>query len=226
MYKKKTDNILTGLFTVIIGICFLMIIKDIVSYRLAETEYREIKKDYTYPDQETAEDDQAEEKEQSSLSSDQTYFNRLYDINSDLVAVLSIPSIDLVYPVVQGNDNEEYLRRTFEGKQNPAGCLFMDYENDSGFADDNTYIYGHNMKDGSMFGGLKKMTGKDFDGTDVKAYITTKDGTSTFRFDKAEVVDILNYHAPEDKKGALTLYTCWANDKSRRLLVTFIREAS
>ena len=62
------------------------------------------------------------------------------------------------YPIVQGEDNEFYLHKTYEKNYNFAGTIFVDYENSSDFSDCNTLIYGHNMKNGSMFGSLKKFT--------------------------------------------------------------------
>ena len=62
------------------------------------------------------------------------------------------------YPIVQGKDNQTYLHQTYEKNYNFAGTIFVDYENGSDFNDCNTLVYGHNMKNGSMFGHLKKFT--------------------------------------------------------------------
>ncbi|MDO5423429.1 MAG: class B sortase [Eubacteriales bacterium] len=83
-------------------------------------------------------------------------FESLQAINEDIIGWLKVGALDISYPVTQGEDNEYYLHRTFEGVENFAGCIFMDYLNDVNFQDDNTIIYGHNMKDGSMFGTLRK----------------------------------------------------------------------
>ena len=58
--------------------------------------------------------------------------------------------------IVKGTDNEGYLHTTFEGNNSKSGCLFMDYRDNEDFSLFNTFIYGHNMKNGSMFGKLKK----------------------------------------------------------------------
>ncbi|MBD5483638.1 MAG: class B sortase [Lachnospiraceae bacterium] len=80
----------------------------------------------------------------------------LRGINEDYRAWLRIPALRLSYPLVEGPDNDYYLHYTFEKKYNAAGCLFIDYETASDFSDRNTFIYGHNMKNGSMFGCLKR----------------------------------------------------------------------
>ena len=58
--------------------------------------------------------------------------------------------------MVQGTDNSEYLHSTYKGTYNFAGTIFIDCENSRDFGDCNTIVYGHNMKNGSMFGSLKK----------------------------------------------------------------------
>lgn len=83
-------------------------------------------------------------------------FTELKNVNEDVIGWLKIRALDISYPLVQGEDNDFYLHRTFEKKDNFAGCIFMNSENEPDFTDMNTIIYGHNMKDGSMFGKLKK----------------------------------------------------------------------
>lgn len=70
---------------------------------------------------------------------------------------LYIEALDISYPVVQGPDNDTYLHTTYEGTSNFAGSIFLDYQNQDDFSDGNTIVYGHNMKNLSMFGKLKQM---------------------------------------------------------------------
>ncbi len=81
-------------------------------------------------------------------------FAALRQINPEVVAWLAAQGSALDYPVVQGADNDYYLTHLFTGEQNKLGCLFADYRGSSDFSDKNTVIYGHNMKDGSMFASL------------------------------------------------------------------------
>lgn len=80
----------------------------------------------------------------------------LKKVNEDVAAWLQMPGIELSYPVVQGADNNYYLHRSFEKDELFSGCLFLDAYNDPELQNLNTIIYGHNMRDGSMFAGLKK----------------------------------------------------------------------
>ena len=76
--------------------------------------------------------------------------------NGDAVAYLDIPGTQIQYPVVQSKDNEYYVTHTFAKKRRAAGAIFADAWNSSDFSDFNTVLYGHNMKDGSMFSGLRE----------------------------------------------------------------------
>ena len=83
-------------------------------------------------------------------------FTSLERINRDVVGWITAEGTEIDYPVVQGKDNDFYLRYLFTGERNKLGSIFMDYRNQSDFSDKNTIIYGHNMKDGSMFSSLAK----------------------------------------------------------------------
>lgn len=83
-------------------------------------------------------------------------FESLEKINPEVVAWLISQDAEIDYPVVQGRDNDHYLRHMFTGDLNKLGSIFMDYRNSRDFSDRNTIIYGHNMKDGSMFASLAK----------------------------------------------------------------------
>lgn len=83
-------------------------------------------------------------------------YSYLYALNQDLVGWLHIPNTNLDVQVVQGEDNDYYLRRDFYGKSSRYGCPYMDYKNDPKYLDDNTIIYGHHMTDGLIFSNLDK----------------------------------------------------------------------
>lgn len=82
-------------------------------------------------------------------------FEYLKNANPDVVAWIRRDDEKINYPVVKGKDNDFYLYRSLDKSKNKCGSIFMDYKNDGEFTDDITYIYGHNMKDGSMFASLK-----------------------------------------------------------------------
>ena len=100
-------------------------------------------------------------------------FSVLKQENEDIVGWLYLEDSPINYPVVQSNDNDYYLRRLVNGEYNIAGSLFMDYRNDSNLEDDNTIIYGHNMKNNTMFGSLQEYKSQDYyDNHKVMYYFT------------------------------------------------------
>ena len=73
-----------------------------------------------------------------------------------MVGWIYIPVLELSYPEVQGEDNTHYLHYTYEGTANSCGSIFLDSETAADMSDRNSFVYGHNMRNGSMFGSLKK----------------------------------------------------------------------
>lgn len=83
-------------------------------------------------------------------------FKGLSSINADVASWIYIPGVDISYPVVRGKDNDYYLQHTFEKNVSLSGAIFMDYQDSPDLVGFNTFIYGHNMRNGTMFGSLKK----------------------------------------------------------------------
>lgn len=81
-------------------------------------------------------------------------FDALSQLNPDCIAWLLCEDTTLSYPVVQGEDNAYYLNHLFNNETNGAGCLFLDAANQADFSDRNSIIYGHAMKNGTMFASL------------------------------------------------------------------------
>lgn len=92
-------------------------------------------------------------------------FEGLRKINADVVGWICLPAANISYPIVQSGDNEYYLHRAFDREYLFAGSIFLDEDNDSDFEDDNSIIYGHNMRDGSMFARLKEYQKEDVCGS-------------------------------------------------------------
>lgn len=102
-------------------------------------------------------------------------------MNSEAIGWIQIPSIARSYPVAHRGDNSYYLTHTFTGEENSSGCIFMDARNYSDFSDRNTIIYGHNMKNGTMFGMLNRYEDSDFYSSSGNTfYITTDNGTRAY----------------------------------------------
>lgn len=89
-------------------------------------------------------------------------FNKLIKMNDETVAYLKVKGTDIKYAVVKTDNNKYYLNHNFKKKYNVAGWIFADYRNKFDGSDYNIIIYGHNMKDTSMFGTLANVLKKDW----------------------------------------------------------------
>ena len=87
-------------------------------------------------------------------------FKKLKEQNPDTVAYIKVNNTNIDYIVVKGNDNDYYLHHSFRQKPNTAGWVFASYQNKIDGTDKNIVIFGHNMRDGSMFGTLKRVLTK------------------------------------------------------------------
>ena len=81
-------------------------------------------------------------------------FSELLKRNSDTVGWINVNNTNINYPVVQTNNNDDYLHKAFDGSKNQAGWIFADYRNDMENFDKNTIIYGHSRLNKTMFGSL------------------------------------------------------------------------
>jgi len=99
------------------------------------------------------EDDQLDQFNYKSVKVD---FDGLKRKNSETVGWIRFDDECINYPIMQSRDNSKYLNTGMDNNYNRCGSIFLDYLNSSDFSDYHTIIYGHNMKDGSMFGKLKK----------------------------------------------------------------------
>lgn len=83
-------------------------------------------------------------------------FEALLAVNPDIQGWIYCADTPIDYPVLYSENNDTYLRRDYEGNYSNAGSIFLEALNQPGFADSNTIVYGHNMRDGSMFAVLKE----------------------------------------------------------------------
>lgn len=153
MKEKKHTNFVNRILFLIALAVFLVAAGKLITigfdYYSADREYRDMQ-DYI----QTAEETEAESAEGSAprLAVD---FAALQEQNEDCIGWIYFENPDISYPVMKGVNNNEYLRTTFFGEARTAGSIFIDADNAADFSDENTFIYGHNMKDGTMFGQLK-----------------------------------------------------------------------
>ncbi|MBR4719820.1 MAG: class B sortase [Lachnospiraceae bacterium] len=147
----------------------VMVVTTYIEYRKAEEEYSQLESFVgTAEGQTDGVSDQSTEPEEETREFKRNYnrndfpdmeidYDGLYKKNRDYIGWLYVSSVNISYPVVQGTDNEYYLHNTFEHKPNFAGCIFIDCQDKADLTMFNTFVYGHAMKNGTMFGNLRKL---------------------------------------------------------------------
>ena len=161
--KKKSDVLLTIALIVAIAVfCYAAfnLYHIYTEYKKGTDEYNQIEEmAVTERDADSAEVAGPNAQLKPPIEVD---FDKLKSVNEDVVGWIYVDALpDISYPIVKGKDNQTYLHQTYEKNYNFAGTIFVDYENSGDFSDCNTLVYGHNMKNGSMFGHLKKFREDD-----------------------------------------------------------------
>ena len=162
-----------------LGSGFLMV-RDISQYSESAGAYEDIASHVELPEQtETPEDDNVETEpagEDPSVVLPTVDFDALRKTGPDIIGWLTLPDTAINYPVTQADDNEYYLHHLYDGTYNKVGCLFADHENQEDFSDRNTIIYGHNMRDGSMFAALNEYDEQSYFDGHPQMYLVTPGG--------------------------------------------------
>ena len=198
-------------------------------YHGAETGYQGLKKYIIEkPDMRKDPEEKPENQEEPEESLPEIDFDGLRAINGDVVAWIQIPGIGVDYPVVQGKGNEHYLHYTFDGKANKAGSIFLDCRNRADFTDSKVILYGHNMKDGSMFSNLKKYWDSDFrkEQGRVIIYLPRKVlECEVVEYRQVSMKDVVYEVKKEDEVGIpeqIVLSTCSSSSDKRLILKCII----
>lgn len=105
----------------------------------------------------------------------------LREENPDVVGWICIPDTELSYPLLQGEDNAFYLNHTWQRTRNSGGAIFLEQTSSADFADYHTIVYGHRMRNDSMFGTLKYYKDLDFWREHPCVYVVTVN--SAYRYD-------------------------------------------
>lgn len=149
--KKKYVIILITIFTIICLVGLIYSLMNIINWKKDVDDNKniveEIKENITID-----EDD-------DSIKID---FKSLKEQNSETIAYIKVNGTNIDYVVVKGNDNSYYLKHNFNKEYNIAGWIYADYHNKFDESDKNIVIFGHNTKDGSMFGTLKNVLDKSW----------------------------------------------------------------
>ena len=182
--KKLKKNVVNSVYNILIVMSVIgfittlfYILNENEKYRIADKNYEDIRglKVIT---------SQSENNEISLID-----FESLYKLNPDTVGWIGSEGLEIDYPIVQTKDNEFYLDHLFSLEKNKLGAIFMDYRNDHKLLDRNTIIYGHNMKNGSMFSSLTNYKKQDYYEMNPNILIVTNEVKYRVEFFAGVIVD-------------------------------------
>lgn len=221
MKKSKISLIiLIFLLSAVIVLCGVKIHSELSARNREKQNFDEIVSLVTVD-----ENDDSESEEQPSAES-QTEKKRnlkeLFNQNSDCIGWMYIPGTSVNYPVMHTPSNpQKYLRRDFYGNYSQSGVPFLDARCD--LVSTNLIIYGHNMRNGTMFSELKNYVNADFRYAHPIIEFETADRVHRFTVTNVKITDTADkkYNEIYSENGRfLTLSTCYGNRKSGRILVT------
>lgn len=174
------------------------LMKILDSYRRTDEEYRKIAGEYTSPAAEDSSSPDAAGQAEAGDGEDgpeiedadpplAVDWDGLKKENSDIVAWIYVDATGISYPVCRTDNNSYYLHHTFRKTYLYAGSIFEDYLCAPDFSDPNTFVYGHNMKSGSMFASLKRLKSQSLYDSNPFFWILTPNGN--FRYHIFSVFD-------------------------------------
>ena len=189
-------NFLYSLFIGLFGIAALTSIAFLLMYAAQSKQQAHLYSDLA------AVRTQNKQPEISLQSSVQPSSRNLYLENADMVGWIQIEGTRIDYPVMQTPaDPNYYLKHDFEKDFTDYGCPFMQADCDALAPSDNLIIYGHNMKDGSMFADLAKYRSKDFWQTHKTVWFDTELGSSAY-----EIFAVIHTTVQADDADAFPFY--------------------
>lgn len=160
--KVKMLKFAIMVFIIILSVVSYILIKDFLEYKESSDSSIELLETVI-----TEEKDNEKEKGKTNID-----WNKLENINKDIIGWIKIENTNINYPILKDDDNLRYLKHSFDGKYNKNGSIFT--LNNNAFQDNKTVIYGHNMKSGLMFSELSKYMNKEFLNAHLNFEIYTK----------------------------------------------------
>ena len=206
--RRKSSPLKSVLQGIFLGLCICLFLFSVwklasifMGYHSGEKEYDDLRQyvlsepadaENTTTADDTTENTEGEEDTAAATSSrmERIDLASLKAINAEAVGWIEIPGTEISYPLVHTSDNTYYLTHTFKRQENKSGSIFIETSNAANFTDLHTIIYGHNMKDGSMFAGLKNYEKKNYYEAHPYVYVDLDDGTHCYQIFSCHQADI------------------------------------
>lgn len=233
MKKRKILQIILIIVLIFSGYKMVARVKSDWDFEQSQREVQQIREDWSKNSTEvrkSPEDKRAEELQE---------FQELKTAMPAMVGWVRVPGTDVDFPVVQGPDNDYYLNHDYAGNYNTLGAVYLDMDNTPDFHDQNSIIYGHNVRSGKVFHTLTSYEDPEFVKTAPEIEILTPEGWNYYEIravysadpydnfrspqyegeawkkftSRWEERNILNNPVPEPGEKILTLQTCLDNNK-------------
>lgn len=134
----------------------------------------------------------------------------------DMVGWIKIEGTDIDFPVVQGKDNDFYLNHTYKGEYHPFGEVFMDKDDKPDYSDQNTVLYGHNVRSGHVFHDLEQYKEQTFRDAHPYIEIDTVDGKKTYEIVAVYTASAYDpYRKPNYSEEEWEKFRTWVKGKNR-----------
>ncbi len=189
--KKDKDKVVIIIILAAILVCSIgFFIYHKWSARQKELEFEKMREQETIaaeqPATEAVAEEETETEEDTTIYCDPVYdFDELHAQNEDIYAWIEIPGTKVDYPVLQSETDNYYLNRNVDNSTGYPGCIYTNACNQKDFSDYITVLYGHNMKNKTMFGSLHSFEDEDFFNENDKIYVYTEDRRLTYEIKEA-----------------------------------------
>lgn len=185
------DKIVILICVGVMAVCAYKIYKPLDQYRKGQQEYSDVRKKSVTNKKPAGNSDDAK------ALAKYINFARLKRINKDVIAWIWIPGTGISYPVLKGSTDNFYLRHDLYRRYLYSGSIFMESVCKSDFSSQNTIIYGHNMKDGSMFAMTRRFASRSFMNRHHRIYIYTPDKA-------VRIYDVFSYNVTTQSRILFT----------------------
>lgn len=166
--RKKTEWNMSSVILFIVGVIMIsvalyLLVPTLLDYKKSGDTYDTLREGYVVAEVVESATTEVMENENWWYEDVDINLTGLKRENPDIVGWIRFDNIDILsYPVLYSGDDEKYLRTDIYGNSTTAGCIFMEGACNPDFQDCHTILYGHNMRNLSMFGSLKKYKTEDF----------------------------------------------------------------
>ena len=219
--KKRVYVIAVVVFFAIFAFSAWKLLDISAEYRRGEKEYERLEQYVQIPEtvpattqSKTEDSTEPAETQPAGTVWPKVDFAALQMINPDVVGWIYIEGTNVNYPIVQAKDNDYYQYRRISGEHNSSGSIFLDAKASELFQSRNNPLYGHNMKNGSMFADIPDYVDQEFYEQHPEALLLTPQGNYKVKIFSCYITDAWDNSWQIAFNGSE--YGQWLNELQRR----------